>query len=130
MIVYINLCENFCVFIRQTDEKAFSKEGKNMAIGTNSYERYLGGDDTAFADIVREYADGLMLYINSFTRDIHVSEEVTEEVFFKLKFHFCLRLLLWARRTRELRWISLPRRRRSVLLRGRRQSRSRASRLS
>ena len=55
-----------------------------MGIDINSYERYLSGDDSAFADIVREYADGLMLYINSFTRNIHVSEEVTEEVFFKL----------------------------------------------
>ena len=55
-----------------------------MGVGINSYENYLNGDDSAFADIVFEYADGLMLYINSFTRNIHVSEEVTEEVFFKL----------------------------------------------
>ena len=55
-----------------------------MDIDINSYERYLDGDDSAFADIVREYADGLMLYINSFTRNIHVAEELTEEVFFKL----------------------------------------------
>lgn len=55
-----------------------------MDVDINSYERYLDGDDSAFADIVREYFDGLMLYINSFTRNIHVSEEVTEEVFFKL----------------------------------------------
>lgn len=50
----------------------------------SSYERYLKGDDSAFADIMREYTDGLMLYINSFTRNIHISEELTEEVFFKL----------------------------------------------
>ena len=55
-----------------------------MDIDINSYERYLGGDDSAFADIVREYADGLMLYINSFTRNIHIAEDLTEEVFFKL----------------------------------------------
>ncbi len=55
-----------------------------MEVDINSYERYLSGDDSAFADIVRDYADGLMLYINSFTRNIHVAEELTEEVFFKL----------------------------------------------
>ncbi len=55
-----------------------------MEVDINSYENYLNGDDSAFADIVREYADGLMLYINSFTRNIHVAEELTEEVFFKL----------------------------------------------
>lgn len=55
-----------------------------MEVDINSYERYLNGDDSAFADIVREYADGLMLYINSFTRNIHIAEELTEEVFFKL----------------------------------------------
>ncbi len=55
-----------------------------MNVDINSYERYLNGDDSAFADIVREYADGLMLYINSFTRNIHIAEDLTEEVFFKL----------------------------------------------
>ncbi len=55
-----------------------------MDADISSYERYLSGDDSAFADIMREYADGLMLYINSFTRNIHISEELTEEVFFKL----------------------------------------------
>lgn len=55
-----------------------------MDVDINSYERYLGGDDSAFADIMREYADGLMLYINSFTRNIYIAEELTEEVFFKL----------------------------------------------
>lgn len=52
--------------------------------GSMEYERYLNGDDSAFADIVREYGDGLMLYINSFTHNIHVSEELMEDVFFKL----------------------------------------------
>ena len=55
-----------------------------MEVDINSYENYLNGDDSAFADIVREYADGLMLYINSFTRNIHIAEDLTEEVFFKL----------------------------------------------
>ncbi len=52
--------------------------------GGNSYERYLSGDDSAFSDIMRTYGDGLMLYINSFTHNIHTSEELMEEVFFKL----------------------------------------------
>ncbi len=55
-----------------------------MNADISSYECYLKGDDSAFADVVREYGDGLMLYINSFTHNIHVSEELMEEVFFKL----------------------------------------------
>ena len=55
-----------------------------MDRGTKNYGRYLGGDDTAFEEIVREYKDGLMLYINSFTHDIFAAEEIMQEVFVRL----------------------------------------------
>lgn len=55
-----------------------------MDSGAASYERYLSGDDSGLAEIIREHKDGLMLYINSFTKDIHIAEELVEDVFFKL----------------------------------------------
>ncbi len=50
----------------------------------DSYEKYLAGDDTAMTQIVEAHKDGLMLYINGFVRNIHVAEDLTEDVFFKL----------------------------------------------
>lgn len=55
-----------------------------MDNGAGSYHRFLEGDKNALADIIREYRDGLVLYICSFTDNICTAEEITEEVFVKL----------------------------------------------
>lgn len=55
-----------------------------MDNGASSYRRFLEGDEDGFIEIVRDYKDGLMLYINSFTNNIHIAEELTEETFVKL----------------------------------------------
>lgn len=55
-----------------------------MDNGADSYRRFLAGDETGFFEIVRDYKDGLILYINSFTNNIHVSEELAEDTFVKL----------------------------------------------
>ena len=57
-----------------------------MDNGASSYYRYLAGDDSALGDIVREYKDGLTIYLNSFTNNIHDAEELMEETFFKLAY--------------------------------------------
>ena len=57
-----------------------------MDNGASSYSRYLAGDDSALGDIVREYKDGLTIYLNSFTNNIHDAEELMEETFFKLAY--------------------------------------------
>ncbi|WP_303805909.1 RNA polymerase sigma factor [Ruminococcus flavefaciens] len=57
-----------------------------MDNGASSYSRYLVGDDSALGDIVREYKDGLTIYLNSFTNNIHDAEELMEETFFKLAY--------------------------------------------
>ena len=57
-----------------------------MDNGASSYSRYLAGDDSARGDIVREYKDGLTIYLNSFTNNIHDAEELMEETFFKLAY--------------------------------------------
>ncbi len=46
-----------------------------MDNGASSYHRFLDGDDNGFIEIVRDYKDGLILYLNSFTNNIHVAED-------------------------------------------------------
>ncbi len=55
-----------------------------MDIGASSYRRYLDGDDTGLTEIIRQYKDGLTLYINTYVKNIFVAEELMEETFFKL----------------------------------------------
>ena len=55
-----------------------------MDIGASSYRRYLDGDDTGLVEIIKEYKDGLTLYINGYVNDIFVAEDLMEETFFKL----------------------------------------------
>ena len=57
-----------------------------MDNGASSYNRYLAGDDSALGDIVREYKDGLTIYLNSFTNNIHDAEELMEETFLKIAY--------------------------------------------
>lgn len=52
--------------------------------GTQYYREYLAGDDSALAQIIRMYKDGLILYLNGYTKDVTVAEELTEETFVKL----------------------------------------------
>lgn len=55
-----------------------------MDNGTESYRRYLDGDDSGMVEIIRDYKDGLTLYLNSYVRNIFVAEELMEETFFRL----------------------------------------------
>ena len=55
-----------------------------MDNGASSYRRFLDGDDKGLAEIVRDYKDGLMLYLNGFVSNISVAEELMEETFFKI----------------------------------------------
>lgn len=55
-----------------------------MDNGAGSYRRFLAGDDNGFVEIVRDYKDGLILYLDSFVRNFSVSEELAEDTFVKL----------------------------------------------
>ena len=55
-----------------------------MDNGENSYRRYIAGDDSGLAQIIKEYKDGLTLYINGYVNNVFVAEELMEETFFKL----------------------------------------------
>lgn len=55
-----------------------------MDRGTDSYHRYLGGDDEGLVEIIRDYKDGLILFLNRYTGDILLAEELAEDTFFRL----------------------------------------------
>ena len=55
-----------------------------MDNGASSYRRFLDGDDEGIVEIIRDYKDGLILYLNGYVSNIFVAEELMEETFFKL----------------------------------------------
>lgn len=55
-----------------------------MDNGAGSYRRFLAGDDEGLAEIVREYKDGLILYLNGYVRNLYIAEELAEDTFFRL----------------------------------------------
>ncbi len=55
-----------------------------MDNGACSYRRFLDGDDKGLAEIIRDYKDGLILYLNGIVNNIFIAEELMEETFFKI----------------------------------------------
>ena len=55
-----------------------------MDNGASSYRRFLDGDDKGIAEIVEDYKDGLILYLNGYVSNIYIAEELTEDTFFRL----------------------------------------------
>ena len=47
-----------------------------MDNGASSYRRVLDGDDKGLEEIVRDYKDGLILYLNSYVSNISIAEEL------------------------------------------------------
>jgi RNA polymerase sigma-70 factor (ECF subfamily) len=59
-------------------------KGELMDNGASSYRRYLDGDDNGLVDLIRDYKDGLILYLNGITGSLSLAEEFMEDTFFKL----------------------------------------------
>lgn len=55
-----------------------------MDNGASSYRRFLDGDESGIVEIIRDYKDGLILYLNGFTQNIHAAEDLMEDTFVKL----------------------------------------------
>lgn len=55
-----------------------------MDNGAACYRRFLDGDDEGIVEIIRDYKDGLMMYLNSITGNFSTAEEIMEYTFFKL----------------------------------------------
>jgi len=52
--------------------------------GALNYQSFLNGDKDSMSEIIREFKDGLSLYINSMVRNICEAEELMEETFVEL----------------------------------------------
>ncbi len=53
-----------------------------MDNGASSYRRFCDeGDESGFVEIIRDYKDGLIFYLNSFVGNIQIAEELTEDTF-------------------------------------------------
>lgn len=55
-----------------------------MDKGEICYRRYIDGDDNGLVEIIRDYKDGLLLYLSGITGNISLAEEIMEETFFKI----------------------------------------------
>jgi len=58
-----------------------------MDNGASSYRRYLNGDEEAFAQIVKEYFDGLVFFIDRYVNDPGAAEDIALDVFTQLIVH-------------------------------------------
>lgn len=58
-----------------------------MDHGASSYRRYLSGDEEAFADIVKEYFDHLVFFIQRYVNDLAAAEDIAMDVFAWLIVH-------------------------------------------
>ena len=58
-----------------------------MDHGASSYRRYLCGDEEAFADIVKEYFDHLVFFIQRYVKDFAAAEDIAMDVFAWLIVH-------------------------------------------
>ena len=71
--------ETFCLTVRLISERArknLSESSKSIDNGASSYRRFLDGDDKGLEEIVRDYKDGLILYLNSYVSNISIAEEL------------------------------------------------------
>lgn len=55
-----------------------------MDNGASSYRRFLNGDENGLIEIIRDYKDGLIFYLNGIVRNIHTAEDLAEDTFFKI----------------------------------------------
>ena len=55
-----------------------------MNNGASSYRRFIEGDWDGLVDIIRDYKDGLILFLNGYTHNICLAEELMMETFVRL----------------------------------------------
>ena len=64
--------------------ETLSERRDSMDNGASSYRRFLDGDDKGIIEIVNDYKDGLILYLNGYVNNLYIAEELTEDTFFRL----------------------------------------------
>lgn len=58
-----------------------------MDHGASSYRRYLDGDEAAFEEIVKEYFDNLVWFLDSYVHDLSAAEDIAIDAFTDLVVH-------------------------------------------
>ncbi len=58
-----------------------------MDNGASSYRRYLEGDQGAFDEIMKDYFDRVIFFINRYVNDVNVAEDLAIDVFADLIIH-------------------------------------------
>lgn len=53
-----------------------------MDHGASCYRRFcIQGDESGLVEIIRDYKDGLIFYLNTFVCNIHTAEDLAEDTF-------------------------------------------------
>ena len=73
-----------CLISERVEPDVGEERSNSMDNGASSYRRFLEGDDTGIVEIIRDYKDGLMLFLNRYVNNIHIAEELTEETFVRI----------------------------------------------
>lgn len=55
-----------------------------MDNGAVAYREFLAGKDDSFVEIIKNYNDGLVLYLNQFVKNLSIAQELAEDTFVKL----------------------------------------------
>ena len=58
-----------------------------MDNGAYNYRRFLEGDESAFVEIMNEYREGLIFFINRYLNDLHAAEDISKDCFVDLLVH-------------------------------------------
>ena len=62
--------------------KDFRERRTPMDNGASSYRRFReNGDESGLVEIIRDYKDGLMIYLTGIVGDVHTAEDLTEDTF-------------------------------------------------
>ena len=65
-----------------SERQNLSERSLSMDNGASSYRRFRDtGDESALIEIIRDYMDGLILYLSSIVGDIQTAEELAEDTF-------------------------------------------------
>ncbi len=55
-----------------------------MNSGESYYHRFLNGEDEGLTLIIKDYKDGLILYLNNYVNNIYIAEDLMQETFYKI----------------------------------------------
>lgn len=58
-----------------------------MLSAEESYRRFVGGDKAAFSDVIDEYRDNLIFFVNGYVSDLDTAEDIAADSFAELIVH-------------------------------------------